>query len=207
MHKYRTLPLISLILTACTTLQPVSTTTDPNSSQWRQHEQQLQQVDQFQISGALAYFSDQQKVYTRFFWQQYSKERYRLVLTSPLGTTEFELRVEPTVTLLIDNQGKRYFSENPQEMMQKLTGMSLPLDNLRQWIVGLPGDSHDFTLDNQYRLKQINYQQDDQTWLVSYQNYNTGPTLQLPSRIELRQVKSGEGERRIKLKMDNWTLK
>ncbi|WP_367680403.1 lipoprotein insertase outer membrane protein LolB [Candidatus Fukatsuia anoeciicola] len=207
MHKYYVLLLISFILTACNILQPVSIAIDPNLFQWYQHKQQLQQLKQFQISGALAYFFDQQKIYARFFWQQYSKECYRLVFTSSLGITKFEVFVKPTVTLLIDNQGKHYSSKNPQEMIQKFTGISLPMDNLRQWIIGLPGDSHDFTLDNKYYLKQVNYQQNTFTWFVSYQNYNTDPTIHLPSRIELKQVELGKKEKYIKLKIDNWTLK
>jgi len=180
---------------------------DLNSFQWHKHEQQLQKINQFQISGALACFFNQQKIYAHFFWQQYSKECYRLVFTNALGITEFEVLVKPTFTLLIDNHGKHYLSKNLQEIMQKLTGILLPMDNLRQWIIGLPGDSHDFTLDNKYCLKQINYQQNNLTWLVSYQRYIKGPILNLPSRIELKQVELGKKEKYIKLKIDNWIVK
>ncbi|EOV0796691.1 lipoprotein insertase outer membrane protein LolB, partial [Yersinia enterocolitica] len=121
---------------------------------------------------------------------------------NPLGSTELELVVQPGVTQLTDNQGKRYVSNDPQEMIQKLTGMSIPLESLRQWILGLPGDTTDFTLDDKYRLKQLTYQQDGVTWVVDYQEYNTQVTPALPSRMELSQ-----GGQRIKLKMDNWTVK
>jgi outer membrane lipoprotein LolB len=41
--------------------------------------------------GAFAYLSDEQKVYARFFWQQTGQDRYRLLLTNPLGSTELSL--------------------------------------------------------------------------------------------------------------------
>ncbi|GFN46908.1 lipoprotein insertase outer membrane protein LolB [Candidatus Regiella insecticola] len=197
------LPLASLILAGCITTQPPSVIS-LNSYQWHQHEQKLQQIEQFQVSGSIAYFSEKQKTYARFFWQQHSEKNYRLLLTNPLGTIEFELRVQPEFTLLIDNRGKRHFSKNPQEIIQRLTGMWIPLDNLHQWMLGLPGksQSHNFTLDNQYRLKQINYRQADQIWSVNYQSYTEGSTP-LPKRIEL---KTQAGKKRIKLKIDSWKL-
>ena len=103
---------------------------------------------------------------------------------------------------LTDNQGKRYVSDNPEEMIRKLTGMAIPLNNLRQWMLGLPGEAGDFALDDQYRLSKLTYQQGGQTWKVDYQGYSNAVQPTLPNRLELQQ-----GDQRIKLKMDNWTLK
>ncbi|WP_413515286.1 lipoprotein insertase outer membrane protein LolB [Serratia proteamaculans] len=198
----RLIPLASLVLAACTTTKPSGPATSPTSPQWRTHEQAVQQLDQYQTRGSFAYLSDQKKVYARFFWQQYSPDRYRLLLTNPLGSTELDLNVQKNVVQLTDNQGKRYVSDNAEEMIRKLTGMAIPLDNLRQWMLGLPGEANDFKLDDQYRLNSLTYQQGSQTWTVDYQDYNDSLKPQLPSRLELKQ-----GDQRIKLKMDNWTLK
>ncbi|PVD44700.1 lipoprotein localization factor LolB [Serratia liquefaciens] len=198
----RLIPLASLVLAACTTTKPSGPATSPTSPQWRAHEQAVQQLEQYQTRGSFAYLSDQKKVYARFFWQQYSSDRYRLLLTNPLGSTELDLNVQKNVVQLTDNQGKRYVSDNAEEMIRKLTGMAIPLDNLRQWMLGLPGEANDFKLDDQYRLNSLTYQQGGQTWTVGYQDYNNSLQPQLPSRLELKQ-----GDQRIKLKMDNWTLK
>ena len=198
----RLIPLASLVLAACTTTKPSGPATSPTSPQWRAHEQAVQQLEQYQTRGSFAYLSDQKKVYARFFWQQYSSDRYRLLLTNPLGSTELDLNVQKNVVQLTDNQGKRYVSDNAEEMIRKLTGMAIPLDNLRQWMLGLPGEANDFKLDDQYRLNSLTYQQGKQTWTVDYQDYNDSLQPQLPSRLELKQ-----GDQRIKLKMDNWTLK
>ncbi len=205
MHKVnllRLLPLASLVLTACTTFSPTTgPSTSPTSPEWRQHEQQVKQLEHYQTRGAFAYISDKQKVYARFFWQQYSPQSYRLLLTNPLGSTEMELKVQNGVAQLTNNQGKQYTSDNPDDMIQKLTGMSIPLVNLRQWMLGLPGDSSDFSLDSQYRLRQVNYKQQGLNGSVTYQSYDTTTTPSLPNRLEMAQ-----GSQRIKLKMDSWTL-
>ncbi|WON78445.1 lipoprotein insertase outer membrane protein LolB [Serratia sp. UGAL515B_01] len=198
----RLIPLASLVLTACTLNKPSGPATSPTSPQWRAHEQAVQQVEQYQARGVFAYLSDEKKVSARFFWQQFAPERYRLLLINPFGSTELELNVQKSVVHLTDNQGKRYVSNDPQLMIQKLTGMAIPLNNLRQWMLGLPGDATDFTLDDRYRLSKLTYQQDNLTWTVTFQDYNTDLMPPLPSRLELQQ-----GNQRIKLKMDNWTLK
>lgn len=198
----RLVPLASLLLTACALTGPKQPGKSPDSPQWRQHQQAVNAITQYQTRGAFAWLSDNQKVYARFFWQQTGADRYRLLLTNPLGSTELELNVQPGVVTLIDNKGKHYVADNAEEMIQRLTGMSIPLNSLRQWMLGLPGDATDYTLDSQYQLKSLNYTQGGKTWHVEYNSYNNAVMPALPDNMELT-----EGSQRIKLKMDNWTAK
>lgn len=198
----RLLPLASLILTACTLNAPKGPGQSPDAPQWRQHQQDVRNLSQYQTRGAFAYLSDEQKVYARFFWQQTGADRYRLLLTNPLGSTELELNAGPGEAVLIDNKGQRYTAEDAEEMLGKLTGMPIPLNSLRQWILGLPGDATDYKLDDQYRLSEIRYTQNGKNWTVVYGGYDSKTTPALPSSMELK-----EGSQRIKLKMDNWIVK
>ncbi|RLM22851.1 lipoprotein localization factor LolB [Brenneria alni] len=198
----RLLPLASLLLVACSLHQPPSPGKSPTSPEWQRHQQSVQQLSQYQTRGSFAYISDSKKLYARFFWQESSSQRYRLLLTNPLGSTELELNVQPDSVQITDNQGKRYVGKDAEYMVQQLTGMAIPLNNLRQWILGLPGEADDFSLDDQYLLNKLTYRQGNQNWTVSYQSYNRKVNPPLPENLELTQ-----GEQRIKLKMDNWTVK
>jgi outer membrane lipoprotein LolB len=197
----RLLPLASLVLTACVTTPPQGPGKSPDSPQWREHQQEIRKLNQYQTRGAFAYLSDEQKVYARFFWQQTGQDHYRLLLTNPLGSTELSLTAQPGSAQLVDNQGKTYTAEDGEEMIGKLTGMPIPLNSLRQWILGLPGDATDYTLDDQYRLREVSYTQNGKTWKVVYGGYNDQKPA-LPANMELT-----EGSQRIKLKMDNWIVK
>ncbi|MBJ7220831.1 MULTISPECIES: lipoprotein insertase outer membrane protein LolB [unclassified Brenneria] len=197
----RLLPLTSLLLAACSLHQPSLPGKSPTSPEWQQHQQKVQQLSEYQTRGSFAYISDSKKLYARFFWHESSAERYRLLLTNPLGSTELELRAQPGSVQISDNQGKRYVGKDAEDMVRQLTGMAIPLNNLRQWILGLPGDASDFTLDSQYLLKTATYRQGDQSWTVNYQSYSHKVTPPMPESLELTQ-----GEQRIKLKMDNWTV-
>ena len=198
----RLLPLAALVLTACSVTTPKGPGKSPDSPQWRQHQQAVRSLNQFQTRGAFAYLSDEQKVYARFFWQQTGQDRYRLLLTNPLGSTELSLTAQPGSVQLIDNKGQTYTATDAEEMIGRLTGMPIPLNSLRQWIIGLPGDATDYSLDDRYHLRELNYTQNGKTWHVTYGGYTTDTQPALPSNVELN-----NGAQRIKLKMDNWIVK
>ena len=128
---FRLLPLASLVLTACSLHTPQGPGKSPDSPQWRQHQQAVRSLNQFQTRGAFAYLSDEQKVYARFFWQQTGQDRYRLLLTNPLGSTELSLTAQPGSVQLIDNKGQTYTATDAEEMIGRLTGMPIPLNSLR----------------------------------------------------------------------------
>ncbi|MEH0876020.1 lipoprotein insertase outer membrane protein LolB [Pectobacterium cacticida] len=198
----RLLPLASLLLAACSVHQPPQTGKSPASPEWQQHQQKVQQLSQYQARGAFAYFSERKRVSANFFWQDTPPQRYRLLLTNPLGSTELELQAQPDGVQITDNQGKRYVGKDAEYMIQQLTGMAIPLNNLRQWILGIPGDATEFTLDDRYLLNTISYHQGKQRWHVTYQSYDMALSPPLPTSLELVQ-----GEQRIKLKMNNWVVK
>ena len=199
---FRLLPLASLVLTAGSLHTPQGPGKSPDSPQWRQHQLAVRSLNQFQTRGAFAYLSDEQKVYARFFWQQTGQDRYRLLLTNPLGSTELSLTAQPGSVQLIDNKGQTYTATDAEEMIGRLTGMPIPLNSLRQWIIGLPGDATDYSLDDRYRLRELNYTQNGKTWHVTYGGYTSDTQPALPSNVELN-----NGAQRIKLKMDNWIVK
>jgi len=198
----RLLPLASVLLAACSVNKPQGPGQSVTSPQWQQHQQAVEKITQYQTRGAFAYLSDKQKVYARFNWQQTAPDRYRLLLTNPLGSTELQLDAQGSVVQLVDNKGKRYTSNDAEKMISQLTGMDIPLNSLRQWMMGLPGDSTDYTLDDKYRLREVNYSRNGQQWAVTYQAYDNKQQPALPANMELR-----EGDQRIKLKMDGWTVK
>ncbi|MFT8210022.1 MAG: lipoprotein insertase outer membrane protein LolB [Symbiopectobacterium sp.] len=197
----RLLPLASLLLTACTLTKPSGPSATPDSPAWLQHKQQVQQLSQYQTRGAFAYLSDSKKLSANFFWQESSPQRYRLLLTNPFGGTELELRAQPDGIQITDGQGKRYTGKDAEYMLSKLTGMRIPLTNLRQWMIGLPGDAQQFTLDEHARLNTATLAQNGLTWEVKYLGYDGSVTPTMPNALELTQ-----GEQRIKLKMNNWTV-
>ena len=90
---FRLLPLASLVLTACAINAPERSGQSPDSPQWRQHQQDVRNLNQFQTRRFRLSLRSA-KVYARFFWQQTGQDRYRLLLTNPLGSTELDLNAQ-----------------------------------------------------------------------------------------------------------------
>ncbi|MGK2960063.1 MAG: lipoprotein insertase outer membrane protein LolB [Candidatus Malihini olakiniferum] len=195
------LPLTSLLLTACTLTKPAGIGATMDSPAWLQHKQQLQQLIQYQTRGAFAYLSDSKKFSANFFWQESSPQRYCLLLTDPFGVTELKIRTQPEGIQITDGQGKRYTGKDTECMLSQLTGVHIPLTSLLQWIIGLPGDAQQFTLDEHARLNAATLQQNGLTWEVKYLGYDNSVTPAMPNALELTQ-----GGQRIKLKINNWTV-
>lgn len=198
----RLLPLASLALTACTLPFQQNSAPKTDSPQWLAHQQAVRHLAQFQTRGAFAYLNGEQKVYARFFWQQSGDNNYRLLLTNPLGGTELSLLARPDGVTLTDNKGQTYTATDAEEMVDRLSGIPVPLNSLRQWIIGLPGEATDYSLDSQFRLHQLTYRQNGKTWHLTYNSYDQKTHPPLPANIELH-----SGDQRIKLKMDNWIVK
>lgn len=195
--------LLAIFSTACTFNQQLTTEKDGliTNLLWIKHQQQLAKLKKFQTRGTFAYIGPDNKTYAKFFWQQYSLTNYRLLLINPLGTTELELNVTPSVTQLMDRDGKKYINNHPTQMIYQLTGIKIPIENLHYWLIGLPINGSSFTLDENRLLKTIEYRQNGETWQLNYMAYHQDSQPKLPSHIELTQ-----GKLRIKFKMDSWTL-
>lgn len=203
---YRLLPLSALLLVACSALKAPSPP-PPNSIDaypWQEHQHQLNQIQQFQIRGSVAYFSDKKKVYARFFLEQSSPENYDLMLLSPPGQIECDLSVRYGRVYL--NNKKVDTEDDPEQVLLKLTGISIPLHHLFRWILGLPTGSDQVVLNPQYRLKELIHQKKEQTWEVYYQQYNTQIAPALPQRLELTLRSPAREDQRIKIKIDDWIL-
>lgn len=197
----RLLPLAALVLTACS----VTTPKGHGKSRIRHNGVSISKTCAILISIKLAARSLiflTNKSVRPFLLATNWRDRYRLLLTNPLGSTELELNAQPGNVQLVDNKGQRYTSDDAEEMIGKLTGMPIPLNSLRQWILGLPGDATDYKLDDQYRLSEITYSQNGKNWKVVYGGYDTKTQPAMPANMELT-----DGGQRIKLKMDNWIVK
>ncbi|WPA93868.1 lipoprotein insertase outer membrane protein LolB [Providencia zhijiangensis] len=206
---WRLMPLSCLLLTACVTTSQDTTkgTSSSTDAQWTAHQSQVVELRDYQTRGSFVYIGGQgtgteTKTYAKFFWQQYTPEKYRLLLTNPLGTRELELSVEPDLTKLTTKDGQTHMSDVPSELIYQLTGMDIPIDDLTAWLVGSPGRATEYILDSNHLLKSVTFKINGETWKLDYLSYDTKTSPMLPNHMELKQ-----GDKVIKLKMDSWTLK
>ncbi|MFP3014079.1 MAG: lipoprotein insertase outer membrane protein LolB [Arsenophonus sp.] len=168
---------------------------------WINHQKQLTKITKFQTSGSLSYISVNNKIYTKFFFQQYTQSNYSILFTNLLGIAELELNVIQNVIYVIDKEGKRYVNNHPEQIIYQLTGIKINIKNLSHLLIGLPSNSNLFTLDENGLLKTVKYMYNEEALNVKYITYYQNRKIRLPKIIELT-----EDKYRIKLIIDSWAI-
>lgn len=201
-----TLPLLmTLTLVGCQTTtstpQPAQPTVEVAQGAWFTHQENLERLQTYQARGKFAYISGSRIDTANFAWLQKSATDYRLLLTTSFGNKIVELNVSAGQTQLTDDNNRLYLSDNPQKLVSELTGMQIPLDNLRAWLIGLPGYSKTYKLNTDFQLEQLTYNDNGALWQVNYRSYHTETFPVLPKEMELTLKQD-----KIKIKVNQWDL-
>ena len=127
-----------------------------------------------------------------------------LTMSGPFDTGRVALTGTASRMLITDARGNSRLSNDPERLLEELTGWRVPLARLPRWVRGLPDTplnelaSDRFRLDADGRLVRLS----EQDWTLEYERYAaTDTTPALPHFIEMR-----NGEVRIRLIIDDWRL-
>lgn len=183
-------------LTACAPPKPAAELPANEIMPLVERKAKTNTVSSFTISGAMAAKNKNKGWSASLNWAQQGVNSYQIRLMGPLGGG----------TVLIDRHGglvsykegaKTYTSSNADELLQKHTGIRLPVNNLYYWVRGLPAPGKvDSSKQDQYnhlsQLKQSGY-------TIDYPRYTSVNGIDLPSMIRLQ----GQGAS-IKLVIKQW---
>ncbi|KDM90694.1 lipoprotein insertase outer membrane protein LolB [Photobacterium galatheae] len=184
-----------LILLAGCTITPK---TSPIATDWETHQKALSAISAFQANGKLGYISPEQRFTANLSWKTNTGSDH-LLLTNFLGTTLLKLDSQPGRAILIDNDGKRYQGSDPAQLVLSLTHIALPINQMRDWLLGLPTDADTYQLNTENRVAYLAKQVGGQLWQLDYHDYDESVSPALPSKLVLSQ-----GDKRIKLVISRW---
>jgi len=204
--KYALLPAVvlsALVLVGCQTprAEPLpSLLTDEAKAE---RLATLRALNNFQFGGGLGIWTDTESISARIQWLQ-SDDNLDLKLTGPLGFGNFRLLdVADRATLL---RGKTVVTigTSSDEVVQR--GFRLrapvPIEELKQWVKGLPGNASQTTTDLEGKLDSLRFIDADQIpWTVRFKRYDSFDGVSLPVLI----TASG-GDYSVRLLLKNWNL-
>ncbi len=194
-RRYNVLFLLVLILSGCATPPPVPQT------EWEAHQAALVAITDFTAKGKVALISPEQRVSANFIWEQ-NGDDLSLRLTNFLGTTLFKLDATPKMAVLVDGDGNRYMGRNAASLLQKLTGIALPVDEMMQWVKGLPAEKNQYTLGADNRLAYLSENAPDTNqpgWQLEYSAYDADTKSLLPAKIKMNQ-----DQQKVNLVISEW---
>lgn len=168
-------------MTGCST-KPIPQT------EWQTHQATLSAITDFTAKGKVALLSPEQRVSANFVWQQ-KGDALSLRLSNFLGSTLFKLDATPDAAVLVDGDGKRYVGRNAASLLEQLTGIALPVDEMMLWVKGLPAEQNGYTLGADNRLASLSEHKTNTTsqkgWQLEYTAYDADTNNLLPSKIKM----------------------
>lgn len=197
----RLLPgLASLWLVAgCT-----STPQQPINVQWQSHQTTLQQIQAYELTGKLGYIAPDQRQSFNFQWQK-SPQQLSLRLTNFLGQTVLNLHVDQQGAQVDTYDDQIYRDQDAQSLIRNLTGLDIPVEQLEDWILGLPTQATDYQLNEHNTLSSLTKLASTAEWQVEYQRYQSidwqHQPIPLPNKLKLKQNQTS-----IQLVISQWTL-
>nr|WP_279382274.1 lipoprotein insertase outer membrane protein LolB [Oceanisphaera pacifica] len=161
---------------------------------WQAQKTTLQQLHTWQLSAKLGIITPDERGSLSLFWRQNSDD-YRMNLTNVVGKRVFDLTRRGQDVQLTDSKGQLHQADNARELVWRLTGWNLPVEQLSYWIKGLPGDGDKVTYDEHGRPQTIHAH----GWQLRYLGYTQIDGLWLPSRLDLT-----HNDTKLRLAISQW---
>jgi outer membrane lipoprotein LolB len=192
---------LPLLLAACAPRQAVRLPGDAALlGQQQARERQLAGVDHWTLQGRLGVSDGQHGGSGSLTWTQ-DGDRYEFVLRGPaLSGADFRLSGGPDGATLEGVRGGPLRGPDAEALMRHALGWTVPLRDLRAWVLGLRADGGPAELrfgDN--RLPSL-LQQDG--WTVDYRAWDTARRPPLPTTIF-----AAKPPYKVRLSVESWSLR
>ncbi len=166
-------------------------------SAWERHQKQLMGLQHWQAEGRLAVTRGSKGGNASFVWQQ-DGDFYQIKLFGPFGSGSVYITGGPRSVEIREADGKLTKAASPEQLLQKVSGLYVPVTGLVYWLRGLPTSGHPSTaqrLDNQGHL--LSLQQEG--WQIRYEGYSSQAGVPLPSKLNLK-----NNEVAVKMVVTSW---
>ncbi|MGL4829750.1 MAG: lipoprotein insertase outer membrane protein LolB [Vibrio sp.] len=187
------------LLAGCATTPP-----QPLNVQWQSHQLVLQQIQAYQLTGKLGYIAPNQRQSFNFQWQK-TPQKLSLRLTNFLGQSVLNLQVDEQGAQVDTYDDQIYRDQDAQNLIRNLTGLDIPVEQLEDWILGLPTQASHYELNEQNTLASLTKLASTVEWQVEYQRYQAiewqNQLIPLPDKLKLQQNKTS-----IQLVISQWML-
>ena len=192
------IPLLALLLlTGCTTVAERKAVTDPAAT-WQSRQQSLRNLEHWQLKGRIAIINGVEAWHLNVNWQQKQAD-YFIQLSGPFGSGQVQLRGNEQGVILTDTEQQVFVASEAETLLYDHTGVRMPVNGLRYWILGLPGPASNSRteLDAYGRLAEL--QQND--WNIILRRYTTLGNLELPDKLSV-----SKQDLKVRLVVDSWEL-
>ena len=176
------LAVISLVLSGCSTTTPKQHSQFSKTT-WLQHKNTVDHIQKWQFSGRFSAKTDTENWTGSITWSQ-NLQKYKINISGPLSTGSIMLEGEENFARLQLSDDQTVTDINPQSLLYAHTGLKLPVNELRYWLLGLPSPQNSYStveLNEKGQLSKLS----QNNWEVKFKRYTTTNKRQLPDKIFL----------------------
>ncbi len=191
--------LAVITLTACTTTPPHKFVADP-AAKWEQRKSELSEINDWFLNGRIAIINGQESWHMSMKWQRHD-DKYILDLSGPFGAGHAQLTGTKDGVVLVDADQNYFFADNPDRLLQEVTGLRMPVQSLLYWMRGLPDwnvENENQKLDSYGRLALL----EQAGWRIRFKRYINVDKHELPQKIFIDGF-----DLKVKIFVDDWDLK
>ncbi len=162
-------------------------------------QQQLYAIKAWTLEGRIAVKSGNEGWSANLFWEHDGGQE-RLRLYGPFGQGAVSIILQNQMIYINEGNGVVNSSRDPEELLTRKLGFSVPLGSLRYWVLGLPAPdiSYQAELDDKGGLK--GFQQ--QAWVLGFENFENVGNFVMPQKMTIQ-----GSQVRLRLVVDEWVFK
>lgn len=187
--------LVVAALASCRTVPPRAVVGPGADAPWAQQRAALQSFDRYSLAGRVAVAANGQGFSASLRYAQLA-DRTELSLDGPLGIGGLRVELEGEDFEIATSRGENLDGPAARAELERRLGFSLPLQELRWWLVGIPapGDA-DVNTSDAGEIRDFT----QAGWHVSIDSRVPGLGFSLPKRL----TAAREGAR-LKLLVERW---
>ena len=195
----RSLALIGVIifafnLTGCAVLKGKEA-----SPQVPEIQQQLYSLQRWKLDGRIAVKYGDEGWNANLTWEHEDRQD-RLLISGPFSQGAVSIIMQSGLIYINEGNGVVTSSHEPDDLLKKRLGFSVPLPSLRYWVLGIPTPDFEFETKINAETGVRGFEQ--QAWVLTFENYENVASFILPQKITIQ----GNAVR-LRLVVDEWVLK
>lgn len=190
-------PLLAFVFVAACTPPPRPGL--PGSVLWESRRDKLEQIEHWRLRARIGVVTGTQSGSADLQWEQRAKT-FTLRVTGAFGRGLIAIEGDTGSVSMQAGKGEKLSAASAEELILQQTGWLIPVNGLRDWVLGLPSGLYadeDYSLDEAGRIRRLQ----GGGWEVEYLRYGTYEGYELPERLRMQneQVK-------IKLAVIDWEI-
>ena len=189
-------PLIS-ILASCAS---ISEQVLDRPQDWEARLQQHQQIEDWTIRARLGVQSETDGGSFDVFWQQVA-DAYEIRLIAPMGQGAVLINGDSNGVKISLADGRTEYSNDADALFSSMTGLSLPVNGLQDWLRGMPIQGEEIQYISWNELGQL-YKFEQKGWQVEMSRYKAVADYELPHAFYLE--REDQPELSVRLLVREW---